>query len=647
MAQFVGDVFGLNAVYDKQLENIANGNFASWSESATYGYFAGGQPPATGISSIDRLDFFTEVLSSPGTPLGRNTNEFDGFSSSLYGYFGGGDTPGGPSDTRVDRLDFSTETISNPGNYLSPGRQIHAATSSTSYGYFGGGDNSGTLINTITRLDFSSETVSNPGNNLPTARFALAATESSSYGYFGGGDGTSGGGTPLSTVTRLDFSNDSISSPGNPLTVQRTESATISNVNSYGYFGGGNPTYESVALSTSIIRLDFSNEISVTLENFGLTNRKEKLSGVYGNNSGYFAGGLSGIPRAVSNTIERFNFSNETLSTIPSVLSIAKNSMGALSGGQSTLRGKRPKTYAYFSIGPINSTSDLIRLDFSNDSFTTLSAFPTGREDMSTVSNNTYGYFAGGNAVASGSPSPDERSSIFRLDFLNETVSTNSNRLPSVTARLSSTQDNSYGYFSGGSSISTVIVRLDFYNESCSLPNKNTPTPGIYRGSVSSKSYGYFSGGFQAGPTILSLVTRLDFSNESISTITPLPEIRYGQSGSSTDSYGYLFGGYKFGPSPAFAPPGATCTVSRLDFSNDTISNRPNIPYINSFAATVYNDVYAYITGGVGSSPSSPLFNVSSVIRFDFSNETSVTQQPLTSRLPSNDASHSGLSNSN
>jgi hypothetical protein len=587
MAQFVGDVFGLNAVYDKQLENIANGNFASWSEGATYGYFAGGQPPNTGISSIDRLDFFTEVLSSPGTPLGRNTNEFDGFSSGLYGYFGGGDTPGGASDTRVDRLDFSTETISNPGNYLTGGvgRQIHAATSSTSYGYFGGGDNSGTLINTITRLDFSSETVSNPGNNLPTPRFALAATESSSYGYFGGGDGTVNGGTPLSTVTRLDFSNDSISSPGNPLTAQRTESATISNVNSYGYFGGGNPTYESVGLSTSIIRLDFSNEISVTLENFGLTNRKEKLSGVYGNNSGYFAGGLSGIPRAVSDTIERFNFSNQTLSTIPSVLSIAKNSMGALSGGQSILRGKGFKTYGYFGAGNsggLGDRSTIDRLDFSTETVST----PTpklfvARSLLTSYSSNYYGYFIGG--------TPDPGGTVDRLDFSNETRS-NTFSLPNPVDSLAAFSSNSYGYFGGGRpGTKQTITRLDFSNETLYNPGKNL-NPGRFEfTSVRSRFYGYFGGGDSVPGGTMNLITRLDFSNETVSNPGKnLPADNKAFAGTSGRFYGY-FGGGK----------GDLCKIDRLDFSTEIISTLITVlPQGREGLSATESSSYGYFGGG-------------------------------------------------
>ena len=43
----IGDVFGLTSIYERQVENIANDNFESWPESATYGYFGGGSSTAT------------------------------------------------------------------------------------------------------------------------------------------------------------------------------------------------------------------------------------------------------------------------------------------------------------------------------------------------------------------------------------------------------------------------------------------------------------------------------------------------------------------------------------------------------------------------------------------------------------------------
>ena len=105
------------------------------------------------------------------------------------------------------------------------------------YGYFAGGL-APSRVCTIDRLDFSNDTVSAPGNNLTQARSRLEAVSNSNYGYF------AGGGTPtvVCTIDRLDFSNETVSAPGNDLTQARSSLAAVSNSN-YGYFaGGGTPT---------------------------------------------------------------------------------------------------------------------------------------------------------------------------------------------------------------------------------------------------------------------------------------------------------------------------------------------------------------------------------------------------------------------
>ena len=71
---FIGDVFGLSRIYDLQVENIENKNFASWPESAKYGYFGGGYvPPIT--CTIARLDFSNETVSNAtnNLPAGRGS----------------------------------------------------------------------------------------------------------------------------------------------------------------------------------------------------------------------------------------------------------------------------------------------------------------------------------------------------------------------------------------------------------------------------------------------------------------------------------------------------------------------------------------------------------------------------------------------
>ena len=158
-------IFGLDRVYKKQVQNVKNDNFDSWPESATYGYFGGGD-------------------NAPGFAGGVNT---------------------------VDRLDFSNETFSAPGNNLTQARNQLAATSSNSYGYFAGGF-APSFVATVDRIDFSNDTTSNPAalGNLPQARGYLATVSNSSYGYFGGGFAP----PEASTVDRIDFSNETTSDVG-------------------------------------------------------------------------------------------------------------------------------------------------------------------------------------------------------------------------------------------------------------------------------------------------------------------------------------------------------------------------------------------------------------------------------------------------
>ena len=437
-------VFGLRKVYIKQNENIDNRNFASWPESAVYGYYVGGYFPPS-------------APPPPYPPSGVNL---------------------------ISRLDFSSEIVSNPGKNLSAGRGYLAAVSNNSYGYFGGGYTAiylgpTTVYCTISRLDFSNETVSDPGKNLPTTISSLAATSSSSYGYFGGGYS----GSLINTISRLDFSNETVSNPGKTLPFARSSIGAVSN-NSYGYFAGGFYTP---------------------------------------------------IPSYYSCVISRLDFSSETTSDPGKNLSQIRNNYTA-------------------------------------------------------TSSNSYGYFVGGYSFpplppASQTPTSGVLSTITRLDFSNETVSNPGKNLPQVTQASTATSSSSYGYFGGGSIALLVntISRLDFSNETISNPGKNLPTARNRLAATSSTSYGYFGGGYT--PPSINTISRLDFSNETISDPgNNLPTGRNNLAATSSSYYGYFGGG-------SIPTPAIICTITRLDFSNETISDSPtrNLPSARSQLAAFSN----------------------------------------------------------
>ena len=124
-------VFGLKKVYKKQYQNVKDRNFASWSESGLYGYYGGGFIPTPArVSTIDRLDFSNETVTTPSPKLSQSKSYLAATSSSSYGYFGGGYVPPAAIST-IDRLDFSTETVTTPTPKLSTAKTQLSALSNS------------------------------------------------------------------------------------------------------------------------------------------------------------------------------------------------------------------------------------------------------------------------------------------------------------------------------------------------------------------------------------------------------------------------------------------------------------------------------------------------------------------------------------
>jgi hypothetical protein len=107
------------------------------------------------------------------------------------------------------------------------------------YGWFGGGATPAAR-STVDRIDFSNDSgTANIRGPLSLARYSLAATGNSNYGWFGGGFTNTPTPAVLSTVDRIDFSNDSsTASVRGPLSLARSSLAATGNSN-YGWFGGG------------------------------------------------------------------------------------------------------------------------------------------------------------------------------------------------------------------------------------------------------------------------------------------------------------------------------------------------------------------------------------------------------------------------
>ena len=234
---------------------------------------------------------------------------------------------------------------------------------------------------------------------------------------------------------------------------------------------------------------------------------------------------LSNAPPFV-NTIDRLDFSNETVSLPGPSLTQARYTLAAVSGGtkinakgfkkhKTDISGNPiSKSYGYF-VGGFSSPgydNDVDRLDFSTGSMSQAGAYPSYIGAIRALSNLNYGYFAGGEY--SGSNSAD----ILRIDFSNESYSAANNNLPSERDRLGGVSNSNYGYFAGGFP-TNAIDRMDFSNESISSAINSLPTILSSMAVSMTPNYGYFAGGFT--PTNYynwTLISRIDFANETVST---------------------------------------------------------------------------------------------------------------------------------
>ena len=124
---------------------------------------------------------------------------------------------------------FGVFTLNEARGSRLTGDWLHTDTIAN-YGWFGGGSNPGGAVSTVDRIDFSNDSATaSPRGPLSAARGYLAATGNSNYGWFGGGT------VPTSpvlvqTVNRIDFSNDNATASTRALlSVSRSSLSAVSN----------------------------------------------------------------------------------------------------------------------------------------------------------------------------------------------------------------------------------------------------------------------------------------------------------------------------------------------------------------------------------------------------------------------------------
>ena len=273
-----------------------------------HGYIAGG----TGQSSVNRIDYANDsATAATKGNLPSVANLGGGAGNQSYGYtMGGYDGNSWGGASMVYRVDYANDSASQTTKGpLSAGRKYVDSIGNNSYGYTSGGYPSSTqsLIDRVTYAN-DTNTATSLGNIFSIGDRATATAGNLNYGYFGGGSGYL---PRQSTISRLDYANDSAAtSPRGSLTNDISDGTAVGNAN-YGYW----QIRYYPSTNTKLDRVDYSNDTATALPKGNLTATGYRQRATGNPNYGYFAGGYQ-WPNTFS-TIQRINYNNDTVIASP------------------------------------------------------------------------------------------------------------------------------------------------------------------------------------------------------------------------------------------------------------------------------------------------------------------------------------------
>lgn len=462
-------------------------------------YIAGGVNNYTNYTTYSYTTLFrhdTEtyalILSNP------NSATLEGFarawlaavSSSTLGIWGGGATAStsGTTVNSLSHLVYSTETRGTSSISLSSARSKLAAYHSLTYGYFSGGttDNASVVTNATDRVIFSSMTVDTAAASLGTAKSLInEGIASDTYGYLSGGSGNN------TQIDRMVLATGAYSDIATTLAIGCGSAAGISKPSIIGAWGGGdNSAYYMQYLT-------YANDTSVSY-NTTLQYSQVAATGGSGTMVGYFFGGNSSDPKSVTGTTR---------------------------SGQSC----KFKTLTTDIIYHAMTYPTAAAAAATHNTYTTLTPGTGGEYKYSISINSIRGRTTGSGYLAGGTVSSAVSSSIRKLNFQNERVSTISATLATARTNATGANSNIKGYCFGGStttgvSVTSQIDGLILTTDTAFDPATSLTVAAYVPSSVYSSEIAYINRGATVANWAGSLVVETFlFSNETISSSSNMP----------------------------------------------------------------------------------------------------------------------------
>jgi hypothetical protein len=301
----------------------------------TAGWFGGGY---SGLSTVQRITFATD--SATATVRGpMNTNRMAHVATGTFndGWFGGGLNTQPPATTlsSVSRITYATDTATGvaKGNLSVARFNLSATGDNTTYGWYMGGTtiSGGPYLSTIDRITYATDTatasVRGPLSSVAYSSSG-ATTDGTTYAWTQMGRTT--GGSPLSSVDRITYANDTaISSPRGPLSISK-ENGAATGTSTYGWFAGG--SYPS---SSMVSRITYATDTDTGTTRGPLSaNQYRMAAATDGTTYGWFGGGVPYNAGFLS-TVNRITYATDTATaSVRGALAAASYRLAASSGIQ-------------------------------------------------------------------------------------------------------------------------------------------------------------------------------------------------------------------------------------------------------------------------------------------------------------------------
>ena len=328
---------------------IINQYFSGGAGNSNFGYIMGGNKSGSNtITDIKRIDYSndTNILSRGGLTIGRSFTGATG--NSNFGYIAGGYNNIPAYISTIERINYSNDnTTASIRGPLTIARGV-LGTGNSNFGYFGGSGQAPSGGSTVDRIDYSNDSATALSRgNIQNSNFSFSATGNNNFGYFLTGWGTS-------SSHRLNYANDTalLSIRGSLSFPKFWWPGSAGNSN-FGYSVGGSTTSSQGGAVSTIDRIDYSNDLVVASVRGPLSNVDLAIAATSSHSFGGSPVSYLGAPwsstapfgyfsGAALGALDRVDYTNDTAATTLRSI-IANYSLYPYSVGN--------QNYSYFSGG--------------------------------------------------------------------------------------------------------------------------------------------------------------------------------------------------------------------------------------------------------------------------------------------------------